>query len=508
MKKILFLLSLFATLTASAQGTRQISVFADHIKEVAKQQKISFREAAQKVFALGCTGADVRTSISADDLKTLDEVGFSHSSAIAHIDFTKGDMQQEAEQTLNFMKSNHYLRLLLIPGLMGDNPTDSDYSMLYDRLRAFVSRARSEGVEVMVEDFDNPQSPCFNIRALDRMFAEVPLLTHCFDTGNYPAAGDDVLEAQRRFQGRISHVHLKDRRAMLDKASVPVGTGIVPVQDFVVRQLASGYKGWFTIECFGLKDMYEGIAKGVATVGSAYDTFAKRYPQAAAMSPQMTENWTPQPRKVSVGSANEMKAPSDAIVLFDGTNLDEWQKDNGQPAGWTVADGIMTVNKKTGDIITRRTFGSFQLHLEWCVPEGITGESQARGNSGVFLQDKYEVQILDNYDNDTYVQGAAGSVYKQTAPLVNAMRKPGEWNVYDIIYTAPVFKADGTYLYHPYVTVVHNGVVVQNHTEIYGTTEYIGMPRTAVHGDGPIRLQSHGDPSAPISFRNIWIRQM
>ena len=142
------------------------------------------------------------------------------------------------------------------------------------------------------------------------------------------------------------------------------------------------------------------------------------------------------------------------------------------------------------------------------MPEDIEGESQLRGNSGVYMQDKYEVQILDNYKNETYVNGMAGSIYKQTPPLVNAMRKPGEWNVYDIIYTAPVFKEDGTYLYPPKVTVIQNGVVLQNNTTILGTTEYIGFPHVAKHGAGPIRLQMHGDPSKGISFRNIWIREM
>ena len=150
----------------------------------------------------------------------------------------------------------------------------------------------------------------------------------------------------------------------------------------------------------------------------------------------------------------------------------------------------------------------FQLHLEWCVPEGISGESQSRGNSGVFLQDKYEIQILDGYRNETYVNGQVGSVYKQTPPLVNAMRRPGEWNVFDIIYSAPVFKEDGSYRIPPHVTVILNGVVLQNNTTILGTTEYVGFPRVVKHGAGPLRLQSHGDPSEPISFRNIWIREL
>lgn len=235
----------------------------------------------------------------------------------------------------------------------------------------------------------------------------------------------------------------------------------------------------------------------------------KEYPKQEKMKPGMSEYWTPQPKVVTPGDEKTSSAPDDAIVLFDGKDLSAWTNGDGTAeAGWVVKKGIMTVDKSKGDIVTKEKFGSFQLHLEWRVPEGITGESQARGNSGVFLQDKYEIQILDCYQNETYVNGMTGSIYKQTPPLANVMRKPGEWNVYDIIYTAPVFKEDGTYLYHPYVTVIQNGVVLQNHTEIWGTTEYIGWPRTVQHGEGPIRLQSHGDPSAPISFRNIWIRKM
>lgn len=234
----------------------------------------------------------------------------------------------------------------------------------------------------------------------------------------------------------------------------------------------------------------------------------KDYPQPEAMRPGMSEYWTPQPRVVTPGDIKQNTAPSDAIVLFDGDDLSAWMTPDGKPAEWTVKDGVMTVDKSKGDILTRQKFGSFQLHLEWRVPKDIEGESQSRGNSGVFLQDMYEVQILDCYKNETYVNGMTGSIYKQTPPMVNAMRAPGEWNVYDIIYTAPIFKEDGTYLYRPYVTVIQNGIVLQNHTEIQGTTEYIGFPRTVKHSEGPIRLQSHGDPSQPISFRNIWIRPL
>ena len=234
----------------------------------------------------------------------------------------------------------------------------------------------------------------------------------------------------------------------------------------------------------------------------------KTYPEPEKMSPGMTEFWTPQPKVVTPGDILTNSAPSDAIVLFDGRNLDAWVSANGGAAKWKVHDGVFTVDKKTGDILTKESFGSFQLHLEWCVPENITGSSQARGNSGVYLQDKYEIQILDCYQNETYANGQTGSVYKQVIPLANAMRKPGEWNVYDIIYSAPVFNEDGTYKVAPQVTVIQKGIVLLNNFTIRGTTEYIGHPRVVPHGDGPIRLQSHGDKSEPISFRNIWLRKM
>jgi len=239
------------------------------------------------------------------------------------------------------------------------------------------------------------------------------------------------------------------------------------------------------------------------------------YPKQEPMRPGMSEYWTPQPKIVTPGTATNnaaITAPSDAIVLFDGKDLSQWKSGSrgGGEAGWIVKNGVVTVNKGpgSGDILTKQEFGDFQLHIEWMVPTNITGESQARGNSGIFLQDKYEVQILDNFVNKTYVNGQAASIYKQTPPLVNAMRKPGEWNVYDIIYTAPTFTADGKYRTYPTVTILHNGVLVQNNTIIVGTTEYIGFPRVVPHGKGPIRLQMHGDPSEPISFRNIWIREL
>jgi hypothetical protein len=202
-----------------------------------------------------------------------------------------------------------------------------------------------------------------------------------------------------------------------------------------------------------------------------------------------------------------MTAPSDAIVLFDGKNLSQWKGRDGD-AKWDMHDGVMTVKKGTGDIETKRLFQDVQLHIEWRVPPDITGEGQFRGNSGVFMQGRYEIQVLDSYRNPTYADGQAGAVYRQAAPLVNAMRMPGDWNVYDVIYTAPRFRDDGTVFSPARITVLHNGVLIQNNTEIRGGTVSVGLPTYTAHGKGPIRLQDHPDPSEPISYRNIWVREL
>jgi hypothetical protein len=228
--------------------------------------------------------------------------------------------------------------------------------------------------------------------------------------------------------------------------------------------------------------------------------------------PEDTEVWTPVPRVVTPGGTNEMP-PSDAVILFDGRNADEWvQASDRTPARWTVANGVMTVLKSAGDIETKRSFGNYQLHIEWRIPAGITGTGQARGNSGVYLawtgEGGYELQIMDSYRNPTYVNGQAGSIYKQHIPLVNASRKPGEWQSYDVVWTAPTFDASGTLKSPAYVTVLHNGVLVQNHVALKGVTLYTGTPTYKAHGAAPILLQAHGDPSAPISFRNVWVREL
>jgi len=227
-----------------------------------------------------------------------------------------------------------------------------------------------------------------------------------------------------------------------------------------------------------------------------------------------TEIYSPVPPVVTPG-ARPGDAPSDAIILFNGQNEDEWVKvSDGSPANWIVADGILTVNKSTGNIQTKRTFTNYQLHIEYRIPADIEGSDQARGNSGVFLastgkgDDGYELQVLDNYHNPTYVNGQAGSIYKQAVPLANPCRPPGEWSTYDVIWTAPTFNADSSLATPARVTVFLNGVLVQNNFVLKGVTRYIGLPYYKAHGACPIKLQAHGDKSKPISFRNIWVRPL
>ena len=231
------------------------------------------------------------------------------------------------------------------------------------------------------------------------------------------------------------------------------------------------------------------------------------------LDPKSTEIWFPEPPLVS--PANKFNGvPSDAIVLFSGNDLNEWVHANGESPMWVVKEDLFQVEPGSGDIFTKKKFGSCQIHIEFKTPSEITNKGQGRGNSGIyFMSDPdpsgnqgYEIQILDSYNNRTYSNGQAGSVYKQHIPLVNASRRPGKWQSYDIIFKAPSF-SDSGYIDTPaYFTVFHNGILIQNNVQIQGITKYIGYPVYKNHSSKlPIKLQDHGDK---VSFRNIWIREL
>jgi hypothetical protein len=215
----------------------------------------------------------------------------------------------------------------------------------------------------------------------------------------------------------------------------------------------------------------------------------------------------PQPRIVTPGtySAPDQPGmpPSDAVILFGGSDLSRWRGRDGGPAQWHVENGYMQVVPGTGDITSVNEFGDMQLHIEWAAPWEVKGESQGRGNSGVFLMGRYEIQVLDCYNNLTYPDGTTAAIYGQYPPMVNACRPPGEWQAYDILWCAPIF--DGETVVRPaYVTVLHNGVVVHHHKELMGETGHRNIPGYSAHPpQGPIRLQDHGDL---VRFRNIWVR--
>ncbi len=221
----------------------------------------------------------------------------------------------------------------------------------------------------------------------------------------------------------------------------------------------------------------------------------------------------PQPKVVQPGTFSTQEVPgqppSDAVVLFDGKDLAKWRDDKGNPSGWKLEDGAMVVPPKGtpggGAIYTRDEFGDCQLHVEWSAPTQIQGESQGRGNSGVFLFGRYEVQVLDSYQNPTYPDGQASAIYGQFPPLVNAMRKPGEWQTYDILFRAPRF--DGDKLISPaVVTVLHNGVAVHHAVELLGPMSFRALPKYTPHGPkGPISFQDHGNP---VRYRNVWVREL
>ena len=257
--------------------------------------------------------------------------------------------------------------------------------------------------------------------------------------------------------------------------------------------------------------MHKKLMIGIAFVAMGFTTANAQ----EKMKPEDTEFYTPVPPVVTPGKTCG-DAPSDAIILFDGKDLSKWVQSNDttQGANWDVHNGIFTVNKKAGNIQTKQSFMDYQLHLEWREPKDIEGSGQARGNSGLFLASTgkgdggYELQILDSYNNSTYVNGQAGAIYKQYPPLVNPNYPPGVWQRYDVIWTAPRFNEDGSLKSPAKVTAFFNGILVQNNVKLKGPTLYIGNPSYTAHGASPIKLQAHGDKSKPISFRNIWVRNL
>ena len=228
---------------------------------------------------------------------------------------------------------------------------------------------------------------------------------------------------------------------------------------------------------------------------------------------QSPANWPvhatdrPQPPVVDPGPAGPLvPAPSDAIVLFDGRDLSRWRAPNGGPAKWRVESGYIEVVAGAGALVTADRFGDVQLHIEWAAPGKVEGAGQERGNSGVYFMDRYEVQVLDSYRNQTYPDGQAAAIYGQYPPLVNASRPPGEWQTYDIIFRAPHFNASGRVIRPARISVFHNHVLVQDNVELTGPTAHRNRPPYEAHAPaGPISLQDHG---SPVRFRNIWVRKL
>jgi hypothetical protein len=252
------------------------------------------------------------------------------------------------------------------------------------------------------------------------------------------------------------------------------------------------------------------LGMGTVSCAVAQDGYPNTPPAVSPMpmKPEMTEIWEPQVTVVTPGKT-AADAPSDAIILFDGKSLDQWtsKKTKGSPAPWKVIpNSHFEVEPGSGDISTKMKFGDCQLHIEFSAPDVVESRGQGRGNSGIFFQDRYELQVLDSYNNRTYSNGQAGSIYKDVPPLANAMRSPLEWNTYDVIYTAPRFKPNGSIDAPARFTVLHNGVLVQNNTAILGLTLYIGVHQyPPAHSEDVISLQDHGNKT---QYRNIWLRKL
>lgn len=267
-RNILFLLLVLLSSLAT-KASVNISVFADHISDVARQQNISLREAAQKVYDTGVRGVDVFVTIRPEELQVLDEVGFQHATAILVTDFIKGECTEDIERSISFAKEHHFDQLMLVPGFMPKGATSELYELVYRRIGQLVKQAKKAHIIVTVEDYDDIQSPCYNTESLDRMFKKCPSLKMTFDTGNFLNCNEDIMTACIHFLKKIRHVHLKDRRAVGPSEVVPVGTGAVPLHDVITTLKSHGYDGWYTIEFFGSKHMLNDIRSSVNNIHAA-----------------------------------------------------------------------------------------------------------------------------------------------------------------------------------------------------------------------------------------------
>ena len=259
------------------------------------------------------------------------------------------------------------------------------------------------------------------------------------------------------------------------------------------------------------------IAVGLVAAGAAFGWAQEKRKLGYTDTPMLPngkyrvhDGTRPQPKVITPGTCSTPeqpgKAPSDAVVLFDGTNLEHWHDGSGKPTKWEIQDGALVAKGGAGSIVSKDEIGDCQLHVEWAAPTPPTGEDQGRGNSGVLIFGRYEIQVLDSYQNLTYPDGQASAIYGQYPPLVNASRPPGDWQTYDILFTAPRFKEDGSVETPAYATVLHNGVVVHNHTALIGPMTFRGLPKYQAHGpQGPLVLQDHGNP---VRYRNIWYREL
>ena len=273
MKRI-FTLAALAALCLGAMScqndqTPKISILCDHIETVARQEGISFAEAATRIKALGYAGADIRVFQGDDRIKTLDRLGFQHACAITDIDYSKGDQKELEDKTIAFMKEKGFDRLLLVTGLMPEGFSGAEREAARKRIAAFAGRVTAEGFDIMVEDYDNSRSLCYNTERIDSLFAVSKDLGLVFDSGNFLFAGEDAMECLDHFKGRIGHVHLKDRTSPSNMACVPAGEGCIPIRDIIGILTGSGYDGWFTVEQYGSRHMLEDSAVSIANVREA-----------------------------------------------------------------------------------------------------------------------------------------------------------------------------------------------------------------------------------------------